>query len=97
MLSNNEDNRDLNGLNIFCSSRLEMLDKMKKNSFRKNATWCDFRELQAELIYAAAHATSKQNVEEMELKLEQAAECIESHSQIACCQSSKKLIFIVFF
>jgi len=74
---NNQDNRDLNGLNMFISNLKSILSSLKTESFLDSSLWCQFREIQIQMIHRVISITSKEE-ESVELlsKLENDNEVI---------------------
>ena len=75
---NNQDNRDLNGLNMFISNLKSILSSLKTESFLDASLWCQFREIQIQMIHRVISITSKE-AESVELlsKLENDSEVID--------------------
>ena len=75
---NNQDNRDLNGLNMFISNLKSILSSLKTDSFLDASLWCQFREIQIQMIHRVICITSKEG-ESVELlsKLENDNEVID--------------------
>ena len=57
---NNQDNRDLNGLNMFISNLKSILSSLKTESFLDSSLWCQFREIQIQMIHRVICITSKE-------------------------------------
>jgi len=56
---NNQDNRDLNGLNMFVSNLQSILASLKTESFLDTSCWCQFREIQIQMIHRVISITTK--------------------------------------
>ena len=75
---NNQDNRDLNGLNMFVSNLKTILASLKNESFLDASLWCEFREIQIQMIHRVISITSKEKEsEELLSKLESDSEVID--------------------
>ena len=60
LFRNNQDNRDLNGLNMFISDLKSILSSLKTESFLDSSLWCQFREIQIQMIHRVICITSKE-------------------------------------
>ena len=62
---------------MFISNLKSILSSLKTESFLDSSLWCQFREIQIQMIHRVISITSKENEEELLSKLENDGEVID--------------------